>query len=121
MLDYRLDDETEALRKTVREFAQEFKINYKLGWGRADVAAVLSRLVASAEGKSEREVRADLPVPALINFDVKPGIDLTAVERRVAAIWQELLGLEQVWGSAFDAVTLLEADREVYGPMSLQA
>ena len=23
MLDYRLDDETEALRKTVREFAQE--------------------------------------------------------------------------------------------------
>ena len=29
---------------------------------------------------------ADLPVPALINFDAKPGTDLAAVERRVAAV-----------------------------------
>ena len=29
---------------------------------------------------------ADLPVPALINFDAKPGTDLAALERRVAAV-----------------------------------
>lgn len=29
---------------------------------------------------------ADLPVPALINFDAKPGTDLGAVERRVTAV-----------------------------------
>jgi cell division transport system permease protein len=55
--------------------------------------------VASADAVSESEMRqtlerwlgpaaesSDLPVPALINFDVKPGADLAAIGRRVAAV-----------------------------------
>jgi len=54
--------------------------------------------VASAEAVPEREMRKtlerwlgpaaaspDLPVPALVNFDVKPGVDLGEIGRRVAA------------------------------------
>ena len=54
--------------------------------------------VASAEGVPEAEMRrllgrwlgpagasADLPVPALVTFDVRPGADLGAIERRVQA------------------------------------
>ena len=56
--------------------------------------------VVSSQAVPEREMRrtlarwlgpqaaanGDLPVPALINFDLRPGADLTAVERRVRAV-----------------------------------
>ena len=55
--------------------------------------------VVSVEAVPEKEMRqtleqwlgpaaqsADLPVPALVNFDVQPGTDLTAIEQRVGAL-----------------------------------
>jgi cell division transport system permease protein len=55
--------------------------------------------VASASAVSEQEMRhtlerwlgpaansSELPVPALVNFDVRSGADLTAIARRVAAV-----------------------------------
>jgi cell division transport system permease protein len=72
--------------------------------GGADLAPILAALrsdpgVTSIEGVSESEMRgtlerwlgpaaqsADLPVPALVNFDLRPGADLGAVERRMKAV-----------------------------------
>ena len=45
----------------------------------ADMRKVLERWLGPAG------VSADLPVPALINFDVRPGADVQAIERRVEA------------------------------------
>ena len=55
--------------------------------------------VTSAEAVPEIEMRktlerwlgdaaesSDLPVPALINFDIKPGVDVAAIQRRVEAV-----------------------------------
>jgi cell division transport system permease protein len=55
--------------------------------------------VSEAEGVPESEMRhtlerwlgpaaqsADLPVPALVSFDVRPGTDLGAIERRIQAV-----------------------------------
>ena len=55
--------------------------------------------VSEADGVPESEMRrtlerwlgpaaqsADLPVPALVNFDVRPGADLGAIERRIQAV-----------------------------------
>jgi cell division transport system permease protein len=69
--------------------------------GHRAVVATLQRSpgVASVEPVPESEMRrtlerwlgpaaeaADLPVPALVNFDARPGTDLGAVEKRVQAI-----------------------------------
>jgi cell division transport system permease protein len=44
----------------------------------AEMRRTLERWLGSAASSS------DLPVPALINFDLRPGADLTAIEKRIA-------------------------------------
>jgi cell division transport system permease protein len=46
----------------------------------AEMRQTLERWLGSAAASDE------LPVPALINFDLRPGSDLTAIEQRIAAI-----------------------------------
>jgi len=72
--------------------------------GGADLGALLEAVkstpgVARAQAIPESEMRrtlgrwlgpaaasSDLPVPALINFDLRPGADISAVEKRIAAV-----------------------------------
>ena len=70
--------------------------------GKAEQAVRSAPGVASADAVPEAEMRKtlerwlgsaarskDLPVPALINFDVRPGADVEAIARRIAAIAPE--------------------------------
>lgn len=85
----------------VLSHAIEARYSVELADGSANVGGLVSVVrsapgVASAEAVPESEMRrtlerwlgpaaqsSDLPVPALINFDLKPGADLDAVARRI--------------------------------------
>lgn len=78
-----------------------FSLQIPAGGRNLDVALQMVRTtpgVSNAEAVPEAEMRktlerwlgpagasADLPVPALINFDAKPGTDTGAIERRIAS------------------------------------
>jgi cell division transport system permease protein len=83
--------------------AIEARYSVEVPAGGSNVDLILSTVraapgVTSADAVPEREMRrtlerwlgsaaqsSDLPVPALVNFDVKPGADLGAIRRRVTA------------------------------------
>jgi len=83
--------------------AIEARYSVEVPGGAGDLGALLKVVqsspgVTSAEAVPESEMRrtlgrwlgpaassSDLPVPALINFDVRAGADLTAIQRRIAA------------------------------------
>jgi cell division transport system permease protein len=84
--------------------AIESRYSVEIAGGGPKLAALLQAVrstpgVVAAEAVPEAEMRrtlerwlgseaqsADLPVPALINFDVSPGADLNAIGRRIASI-----------------------------------
>jgi cell division transport system permease protein len=84
--------------------AIESRYSIEVPGGGRDLAALLQAVksapgVTSAEAVPEAEMRrtlarwlgpaassSDLPVPALINFDVRPGANLAAIEKRIAAV-----------------------------------
>ena len=94
-----------ALSNTAATVAKGVEARYsvQIPDGRRGFEPVLQAIrtspgVTSAEGVPEAEMRrllerwlgpagasADLPVPALVTFDVRPGADLGAIERRVQA------------------------------------
>ena len=82
----------------------ESRYSVQVPGGSRDLAGLVQAVrsapgVVSAEAVPEREMRAtlerwlgpeaasrDLPVPALVNFDLRPGADLASVERRVQSV-----------------------------------
>jgi len=95
-----------ALASTAGVLSSAIQARYSLEvpGGSADLGPILAAVrsspgVSSAEAVSESEMRrtlerwlgaaarsADLPVPALINFDVQPGTDLGTIQRRVQSV-----------------------------------
>lgn len=95
-----------ALASTAGSLSQAIATRYALEVpnGAQDLGAVVSALkgspgVQSVEAVPESEMRrtlerwlgpaansADLPVPALVNFDMRAGTDVSAVEKRVQAV-----------------------------------
>jgi cell division transport system permease protein len=95
-----------ALASTAGSLTQAIQSRYavEVPNGRGNLDAIVAALrsaprVTSVEPVSESDMRqtlerwlgpaadsADLPVPALVNFDTSPGADVASIEKRVAAI-----------------------------------
>jgi cell division transport system permease protein len=95
-----------ALASTAGSLTQAIQSRYAVeipnGGGNLDVIVAALRSapgVTSVEAVPERDMRqtlvrwlvpsaesADLPVPALVNFDTSPGADVASIDKRVAAI-----------------------------------
>src|SRR5947209_1744965 len=120
-----------ALANTASVLSSAIEARYALevpaGAGKLDALMETIRSapgVTSADAVPEADMRktlerwlgpaaqsADLPVPALINFDVRPGADLGAIEHRARAIAPDarLSAHAETVGPLLHSLTLLEA------------